>query len=34
MGTARVGQFLVTARAPVAPEDLEPLLRRLVEVRP
>lgn len=34
MGTARVGQFLVTARAPLAPEALEPLLRRLVEVRP
>jgi hypothetical protein len=34
MGTARVGQFLVTARAPMEPDSLEPLLRRLVEVRP
>jgi hypothetical protein len=34
MGTARVGQFLVTARASIAPDVLEPLLRRLVEVRP
>jgi len=34
MGTARVGQFLVTARAPIAPDALEPFLRRLVEVRP
>jgi hypothetical protein len=34
MGTARVGQFLVTARAPIPPDALEPLLRRLVEVRP
>jgi hypothetical protein len=34
MGTARVGQFLVTARAPMEPDALEPLLRRLVEVRP
>jgi hypothetical protein len=34
MGTARVGQFLVTARASIAPDVLEPLLRRLVEVKP
>lgn len=34
MGTARVGQFLITARALLTPEELEPLLRRLVEVRP
>jgi hypothetical protein len=34
MGTARVGQFLVTARAPIEPDSLEPLLRRLVEVKP
>jgi ribosome-binding protein 1/Meckel syndrome type 1 protein len=31
IGTARVGRFLVNARAPVAPEILEPLLMRLVE---
>jgi hypothetical protein len=31
MGTVRVGRFLVNARAPVEPDVLEPLLRRLVE---
>lgn len=30
MGTVRVGRYLVNARAPVAPEVLEPVLRRLV----
>ena len=34
MGTVRVGQHLVSARAPVAPGVLEPLLRKLVEVAP
>ncbi|MDH5196053.1 MAG: hypothetical protein OEY20_02235 [Gemmatimonadota bacterium] len=32
MGTVRVGQHLVSARASVAPEVLEPFLRKLVEV--
>ena len=35
MGTARVGQFLVTARAPTtSPSVLEPLLQRLIELPP
>jgi hypothetical protein len=34
MGTVRVGRYLVSARAPVAPEVLEPWLQRLVERGP
>jgi hypothetical protein len=34
MGTVRVGRYLVNARAPVAPEVLEPVLRKLVEKLP
>lgn len=34
MGTVRVGRYLVNARAPVAPEVLEPLLQKLVEKVP
>lgn len=34
MGSVRVGRYLVNARASVAPEALEPVLRRLVERRP
>jgi hypothetical protein len=34
MGTVRVGRYLVSARAPVAPEELEPWLQRLVERGP
>lgn len=34
MGSTRVGQFVVTARAPIAPSDLEALLGRLIEIRP
>jgi hypothetical protein len=34
MGTTRIGQFLVTARAPIPPPELEALLARLIEVRP
>ena len=31
MGTVRVGRYLVSARAPVAPELLEPWLQKLIE---
>jgi hypothetical protein len=34
MGTVRIGRYLVNARAPVAPEVLEPLLQKLVEKVP
>jgi hypothetical protein len=34
MGTVRVGRYLVNARAPVAPEVLEPLLQKLIEKAP
>jgi hypothetical protein len=33
-GTARIGQYLVTARAALATDALEQLLQRLVEIRP